>query len=186
MLLDDARNILIRLITELSISCERLEIAGGVRRGKPDVHDLELVAIPKVIEVADLFGNPAREYSLLDAELARLDLRQVKGGAKYKQFALPEGISLDLFITTPDQWGWIFMLRTGSADFNRWLVTPRRYGGALPGHIKCRDGWLWNGPNRIKTPDELDVFRLLDVAWLEPRDRDAIGKAQGLWRRGTV
>jgi DNA polymerase/3'-5' exonuclease PolX len=153
--------------------CERISVAGSVRRGEPFVHDVELVAIPKLVKVADLFGTETASYSMLDAELHRhyLSNRQIKGGEKYKQFALPEGINLDLFITTPEQWGWIFVLRTGHRDFNKWLVTPRRHGGALPGYIKSRDGWLTNGNGPIKTAEESDVFRVLGVEWIEPAYR---------------
>ena len=171
MKLEQAREILDRLALELMPGCERIAVAGSVRRGKSDVHDLELVCVPKLVTVADLFGAPANSYSLLDAELIRLRLHLIKGGEKYKQFALPEGISLDLFITSREQWGWIFVLRTGHKDFGHWLVTPRRHGGALPGYIKSRAGWLTNGNGPIKTAEESDVFRVLGVGWLEPQYR---------------
>ena len=171
MKLEQAREILDRLALELSPGCEQIAVAGSVRRGKPEVHDLEIVCVPKVVTVADLFGAPTNAYSLLDAELIRLGLHQLKGGDKYKQFALPEGINLDLFITTPDQWGWIFVLRTGHRDFNKWLVTPRRHGGALPGYIRPQGGWLTNGNGPIKTAEEQDVFRVLGVEWIEPQYR---------------
>src|SRR3990172_5766083 len=101
MKLEQAHEILDRLTKELMPGCERIEIAGSVRRGKPEVKDLEIVAIPKVVSIKDLFGKETAAYSLLDVELRRLDLHQLKGGEKYKQIALPEGINLDLFITTP-------------------------------------------------------------------------------------
>jgi DNA polymerase/3'-5' exonuclease PolX len=168
MELKQANEIANRLATELSPGCERIAVAGSVRRGKADVKDLEIVAIPKIVTVADLFGTPTNSYSMLDAELHRLGLHLIKGGEKYKQFLLPEGINLDLFITTPEQWGWIFVLRTGHRDFNKWLVTPRRHGGALPSYIKPRDGWITNGNGSVRTPEESDVFRVLGVEWLEP------------------
>ena len=172
MKLDEARGILQYLIGELMHGCERLEIAGGVRRCKPDVHDLELVAIPKIVTVSDLFGNPTNHYSMLDAELHRLTgLLKLSGGKKYQKYMLPEGITLDLFITTADQWGWIYTLRTGHKDFGHWLVTPRRHGGALPGYIKSQGGWLTNGNGPIRTPEESDVFRMLGVEWFEPQYR---------------
>ena len=182
MKLEQAREILDRLTNELMPGCERIAVAGSVRRGKSDVHDLELVCVPKLVTVADLFGAPANSYSMLDAELHRhyLSNRQIKGGEKYKQFALPEGINLDLFITTTEQWGWIFVLRTGHKDFGHWLVTPRRYSGALPGYIKPQGGWLTNGNGPIRTPEESDVFRVLGVEWIEPELRCT--EHRGMWK----
>jgi hypothetical protein len=40
----------------LAPSCHRIEIAGSIRRGKPQVEDIELVALPKLVP-ADLFGD---------------------------------------------------------------------------------------------------------------------------------
>lgn len=161
-----------RLVAELRPGCERIEIAGSVRRKKRDVHDIEIVALPKLVRVSDLFGNPTAEYSLLDAELTRLNLHQIKGGDRYKQYALPDGINLDLFIVRqPAQWGVIFTLRTGPADFSKWLVTQRRYGGALPSHYQIREGGVYNGPNLVKTPEEKDFFALLGLDWIEPEHR---------------
>lgn len=171
MELDRAQGIAQYLFGELIFGCERIAIAGSVRRGKPNVKDLEIVAIPKIVTVADLFGNPTNSYSLLDAELQRLNMLKIFGGEKHRKYMLPAGIALDLYITSKDQFGWIFTLRTGHADFSHWLVTPRRQGGALPGWIRSRDGWLTNGENKCKTPEEQDAFNLLGVAWIEPEFR---------------
>ena len=55
------------LIETLRPHCERIEIAGSLRRGKPDVGDIELVCIPKADEMRDLFGG----VTLADLESAR-------------------------------------------------------------------------------------------------------------------
>ncbi len=34
----------------LSSSCERIEIGGGIRRGKPEPHDIEIILVPKPCE----------------------------------------------------------------------------------------------------------------------------------------
>lgn len=54
------------LVGEMSGACERIEIAGGLRRGKADVHDMEIIAIPKTTAATDLFGNVVSSESALD------------------------------------------------------------------------------------------------------------------------
>jgi len=44
--LEDARQIIGELVALLRPACERIEIAGSVRRGKLEVHDAEVVIIP--------------------------------------------------------------------------------------------------------------------------------------------
>jgi hypothetical protein len=47
-------------------------------------------------------------------------------------FPLAE-IAIDLFIVLPPaQFGAFFAIRTGTAEFSQWLVTPREKGGAIP------------------------------------------------------
>ena len=50
---------------ELSSVCDRIEIAGSLRRERSTIGDIELVAIPKLFppEERDLFGNPVGKPS---------------------------------------------------------------------------------------------------------------------------
>lgn len=47
MNLDYAKQIAEALIEELRPYCERISIAGSIRRGKQEVKDIEIVAVPK-------------------------------------------------------------------------------------------------------------------------------------------
>ena len=68
--LAEAQRIAGAIVGQLDPSCVRLEIAGSLRRGRPDVGDIELVAIPRFIEEpSGLFET--QQVSLLDRALAR-------------------------------------------------------------------------------------------------------------------
>ena len=151
--------------------CERIEIAGSVRRLKPDVHDIELCAIPKMQPGNTLFGD-------LVSALAAFDYGQlghvIKGGQRYVQVALHEGINLDLFVVLPPaQWGVIFTLRTGPADFSTRCVTQRRKGGLLPSYLQVKDGTVRYASTGevIPTPEEEDFFRVLGILPVDPPDK---------------
>lgn len=161
----------------LGAACERTLIAGSLRRKKAEVGDIELVVLPKVEEVRDLFGEITGFRSLLDEALVGLDARLTKNGTRYKQFAW-DGCPVDLFIATRDTWGCIATIRTGSADFTHWLVSPRRQGGGCPSHLRFSEGRIWEGAQALDTPDERDVFAALGQRWVEPEDR-----AAGRWVR---
>lgn len=152
------------LVSLLAPSCERIAIAGSLRRRKPEVGDIELVAIPRARY--DLFG----EKIGYDDPTQGLDAVFTKRGEKYKQFTW-QGMTVDLFLTTPLQWGIILAIRTGPGDFSRKLVTPRLYGGFLPPGFRCEGGWLWREEQRLGTPEEEDVFRLLGLAYIPPEQR---------------
>lgn len=170
------------IANDLAPACERIEIAGGLRRRKPDVHDLELVAIPKILQtpVPNLFGTDHIDYNPLDDYLADLvELGRLapatKNGPRYKQFkVLPSGIYLDLFIVLPpSQWGVIHALRTGPAHYSHWLVSRKEIGGALPNHLKVKDGAVWPmyGGQVIESPTEESFFEVLGIPMPDPADR---------------
>lgn len=168
------------LAAELGPVCEQVEIAGGLRRGKADPHDIELVARPRLEPVTDLFGHRLEDYSLLDERLGELveagRLEPVKDGPRFKQFRVtPEGIVLDLFVVLPPaQWGYIMAIRTGPAHFSQWLVTRRNKNGALPSHLSAHNGALWEGDRQqrvIETPTEADFFSVLGIPMPPPAER---------------
>lgn len=176
----DALALAEHLVTLLQPGCERILIAGSLRRQKKEVGDIELVAMPMLTPALDLFRQPiaGMEHSGLDERLALLKTEgYTKNGPKYKQF-IYQGVSVDLFIASPETWGCVATIRTGSADFTHWLVTPRRSGGGCPSHLKFSEGRLISGGGHYPTPEEIDVFAALEQRWVEPVDR-----IDGRWKR---
>lgn len=170
------------LVETLQPYCERILIAGSLRRQKSEVGDIELVVIPKIEPITDMFGESigGQGRSLLEKALADLGIAFDKNGAKFKQFAWG-GMPIDLFIASPDTWACIATIRTGSADFTHWLVTPRRSGGGCPSHLHFKDGRLMNGGQPITVPDERDLFAALDQRWIAPVDRTEGRWAAKIW-----
>lgn len=171
-----ARTIAEQLIEHLAPYCERIEIAGSIRRDKLDVGDIELVAIPKTIQTYDMFGQHNGQHSLLDDRpLFERFGKIIKAGQKFVQIALWQGISLDLFIVTPPaRWGVIYTIRTGPADFSHWLVTPRSKGGALHTGYRVADGSVYSQRGQELPFDaERDFLDWIGLGWVEPRDRRA-------------
>jgi len=154
---------------ELAPGCVRIEVAGSVRRRAPEVGDIELVIIPKrhgLLE--DSLLDP-----ILDRLVAALRLHRIKSGAKQKQFAiLKADCKLDLFLCEPDNWGMQLAVYTGPENWSRGLVTQWRKGGKLPNNLVVKDGFrIWDGYRHLPTPEEADVFKLLDIPWREPWER---------------
>ena len=143
------------LAADLAPGCARLEIAGSVRRGRAQVHDLEIVAIPAVSSTTrtDLFGEIVAEAQI-DQFAERLRLLQESGswdwrldeelprnGPRYKRFRHRKaGICADVFLIDERGWGGALAIRTGPADFSQALVTLARRRGK---HVA--DGYLIHG-----------------------------------------
>jgi DNA polymerase/3'-5' exonuclease PolX len=163
--------------------CARVEIAGSIRRGKPEVKDVELVCVPKwePSELTDLFGEPellnrALVWAFDEEAFGRVQWIkpgtsevipwEPKRDGKYWRGLLPNGLKLDLFIAQPGNFGAIFLIRTGSAEFSQAIVTHAKRIGK-----PCREGWFTSDDAPHATPEESDVFDLLGLEYLSPEAR---------------
>lgn len=57
MKLSQAQNLASKIVDSMRDACTRVEIAGSIRRCKPECRDIEIVAIPKLGEPIDLLGE---------------------------------------------------------------------------------------------------------------------------------
>ena len=178
MKLEQAQVVAERVKAALAPHCERIEIAGSIRRRKPEVGDIEIVCIPKTVFAPDLFGAPgfADEFktSQRSCEWVRAawligDVvmgRPVDG--KYIKIRTAEGAQVDLFTATAENWGLIYAIRTGSADFSHNVLAS---GWVRQGY-KSVDGMLTRGGSAVPTPEESDLFAAAGVTWTEPENRN--------------
>lgn len=167
--------------------CERIEIAGSIRRRCPTVGDIELVAIPKKRFTENLFGPVEMRLTQLDVFLDEhpVDFPQVRSGERLKELRF-EGFQVDLFLADEERWGVTFTLRTGSADFSKWLVSSRNDGGARrqDRYVKNCRVYQVRDPKPLDTPHEIDVFNALGVPWVPPelRVKGYWGTDMSVWR----
>lgn len=161
------------LVKDLEPGCTRIEIAGSIRRRKPDVGDIEIVCI-RADRTPLVVGQPA---DLLVPILKRLQadglLTWIGGRDRYTQFDLPHShCRLDLFSVTKETWGCQLAIRTGPAEYSKRLVTKRCLGGLCPDELEFRGGRIWTRDGRaLDTPDEDSVFRVLGLKFVQPWER---------------
>jgi DNA polymerase/3'-5' exonuclease PolX len=172
-----ARILANQVVQLLKPACIRLEIAGSIRRQKPaDIGDIEIVAISKIQlglfqSIKDINQPILHTYldSLLGLSIVKLD----EWGPKYRKFTLLEhqDVPVDLFIVTPEQWGYTLAIRTGPASLSKKLVTYRTKRGYLPGHLTVKNSQLWTENGPVPTPEEEHFFQALELPWLDPERR---------------
>jgi DNA polymerase/3'-5' exonuclease PolX len=155
-----ALEIALKLKAELEPHCSRIEIAGSIRRKKPEVKDIEIVAIPKSYDIG-LFQSGVAEilnkYPIVKGHLP----------CKYTQRVLPEGIKIDVFFAEEGNWGLIYAMRTGCAEFSHKVLARRwvKFG------YKSLDGYLYQGDYKIPLNEEEDLFKIIKVRFIPPENR---------------
>ena len=173
-----AREIAEDLISELSGFCDRIEVAGSLRRKRQAVHDIDLVVIPKFVQMNDesLFGHPVQE-NLLEKKLSQLCLRGeldlVANGSKIKRFLKTvdgDTIPIDIYAATGQTWWTLLLIRTGSRNHN--VKLARR---AMDHHMALKadgSGLLTPGGSLIHIHSEDDIFHHLGLAYRLPEERE--------------
>lgn len=169
MELEKAEEIAHDFIKETLPYCDRIGIAGSIRRKKPEVRDIEIVAIPKIEIRQGMFDKIENRHIGFIKALMRYPI--IKGSpetGKYIQLQLP-GIKLDLFLATPLNWGYIFAIRTGGAEFSRLVLAC---GWVRTGY-KGINGMLENVKTgeKIIIKEEIDLFNLINIKYVEPKNR---------------
>lgn len=149
-----------RLYEVLNPLAKRLEIAGSIRRKRPDIKDVEIVALVKDGQLVDTLRMCA--------------IQILKTGPKYTQVIVrdPEvgPVLVDLFQTEdPEQWGMLLFIRTGCADFvERALTHWKRIsdmGYCFENTLRTVTGQI------VPTPEEADVFKALKCRFVAPEER---------------
>lgn len=106
--LDTARAKAIEIVGSLIPFCQKIEIAGSIRRERPFVHDIDLVVIPRSERLADFKAwATTRGYWR-------------KGGTSIWTLMIDE-IQVDVYFATDSSWATMLLIRTGSAAHNIWL-----------------------------------------------------------------
>jgi DNA polymerase/3'-5' exonuclease PolX len=159
---------------------KRWLFAGSLRRGRPEVGDVEHVIEPAFGEV-EIGGGlfPKRERvnlfaSHLDALVAGQTVTKhiygatgFRWGERYRGVDF-RGFNHELFFADADNWGAMLLIRTGPADFSQRVVTALKNGGMY----RQQDGYLWaNGDVKVPVPDEQTYLRLAGMPWKEPHER---------------
>lgn len=165
-----AQRVAAELIEMLDAGCERISVAGSIRREVPMVSDIELLIIPSAAETPLgrlLLGEKLEDLNNRGILRLRPNIRgAVTYGALNKLLLhVPSGIPVDIFTTSRENWGMALFVRTGPRDWNIRAMTRLRALG-LKGHayggIEMEDG------TQVSCPDESTVFYYLQWEAVNP------------------
>ena len=174
--LSEARTLAHQLVTLLSPATSRIEVAGSVRRQKPVVGDIELVAIVEDQDrLVTLLGEVGQT---IKPGVPGVVPWTPKRDARYIRVRLSAGMNLDLFVARPENWGGLFLMRTGSG------IGPdgNTFSGFTPGIFKRWKKLSGGGRmtdcmptmptgEQLDIPEERDFFDLLEMDFVPPEAR---------------
>lgn len=171
MTLKDADAIASGVIAALAEECKKILVVGSVRRRKKLPKDIEVCVIPKEVELCDLFGAGEKTRAPgFAAAVRRLGVIRMGNPEDGKYVKIDLGTcTLDLFIATPENWGFIATIRTGPAEYSAECMKQLRKAGYW-----AKDGTVWDplkGPVTVSSEEEF--FSLIGRVMPAPVERVA-------------
>lgn len=165
----------VKVRDELAPFCERIEIAGSIRRERPEVNDIDLVLIPK--SASSMLQIIAR-CRRTTAHISGIEQSQ------NLKFRFLSGFDLDLFIAhagivdlvskTPSNWGAVMLCRTGSQFHNTQLCELARGKGLKFAPYKGIVVPAEHGEEIIASETEKEIYEALGLEYRDPRKRETL------------
>ncbi len=140
-----------QILKYLKPFCRRIEIAGSIRRKEKNPVDIDIILIPK--------------NRIKLEELMKQKGRFIQGGEKKSRWRI-EGVNLELYYTTEEEWG--AMLLAYSSRFGASIglrVIAKRKGMKLNQYGLFKDG------KRIAGKTEKEIYHALGREWKSPEKR---------------
>jgi DNA polymerase/3'-5' exonuclease PolX len=176
MKLEDAQALSAHIRDLITPCVERVEVAGSIRREKLQVKDIELCVLEPSYE--ELFRVIPQFGYIIKPGTPQVIPWEARVGSKYIRIMTHEGIKLDMFVGTQENWGVLYTMRTGGATG----PDGSAFSGFVPGLFKrwkkLSGGGMMkdclptypDGSN-VTCPEESDFFQLLNMKWVPPNER---------------
>jgi len=152
---EDALPVAEMVVRHLEPLCERIEIAGSLRRKRPVVHDIDIVAQP--YEGQELAMQMALGFAEVVSRGPKIWLLKV------------DGISVDLYLAGPEQFATLLLVRTGSWKHNIALASRARAMGLA---LKASGDGIFRDEERVAWESEKALFQALGMEYIEPEARE--------------
>jgi DNA polymerase (family 10) len=170
-----AKKLAARIVAELEPFCDRIEIAGSIRRERPEVNDIDLVLIPKPGAKDKILNRCAHKLHIVTGG-RRPDLSNVtfvSGSAAPFQLDLffAHDEIIDLVSTKPTNWGAVLLCRTGSMQHNIQLCNYAITRGLKFAPYR---GVIDRNNEIIASATEEEIYGALGLVWRHPRDREVL------------
>ncbi len=153
--LKGAQSIAEGVVRQIGPYCEKVVVAGSIRRQKPFVRDIDLVVIPK-------------DRAALDQSLIVMGGHYTMAGKKITRVQM-DSISLDIYFATPETFATLLLIRTGSTENNMRLCSVAKRKGW---HLAASgEGLFDENRQRIAGDSEESIYEALGLPYQRPEER---------------
>jgi DNA polymerase/3'-5' exonuclease PolX len=162
--LEEADKLAAAIKAAVEANCEKIEVAGSIRRQKPKVHDIDIVVVAK----------SDSEWKRINEILRHLKAKPNCSGNQLIKAYVPcqNGLfQVDFYRAKQETFGIHLLVRTGSAEHNCWLAGHAISKGM---RLKYSEGLIQDG-KPVAGTDEKGVFEALGLPCPQPIQREIVG-----------
>lgn len=193
MKLEEADTFAARVVGAIISLCDRVIIVGSVRRRRPEVNDVDIVAIPDYSDyrIPDALHNTTQITRMKPEEtwtknipkvlFEKLQASVVKAGPELITIKLPHqagspipfgmcyiNVQVDIYRAREETWGVLTLVRTGSKDHNVMLCARAKRMGLM---LSAKQGVIKDG-EVIAGRTEEEIFKALQMDYVPPEQRE--------------
>lgn len=174
-----------RFVALIAPYAERVLVVGSIRRARPEVHDVDVLAIPRLAKKEDWFGGKFEQNLLVDEvdrliATHRVSARKKKDGTTMVgngvAFLDFDGWPVDLYYATEKTWVGLMLVRTGSAGHNQQMAGYALHQGK---RFRADGTGIWNAELTKRLDDgetEESIFKALGIPYRRPEEREVVPK----------
>ena len=144
-------NLAKRIVKQLKPYCRRIEIAGSIRRKKPNPKDIDIVLIPKNRDKLEEFMRKKGKY--------------LQGGEHESTWKI-EGVKIELYYTIDEEWGAALLAYSGKKGSNIGLRMIAKLKG-----FKLNNHGLFKKGKCIAGKSEREIYKALGRPYKKPENR---------------
>lgn len=165
MSLEEADDYAAKVLEALTPFCDKIAVAGSIRRRRPTVGDIDLVAMPRdmngykkrAIKDCELFRDGGQNFTVVSRRGIHIDTFFAEEGAD------------DLFGPNLGNWGTLLLCRTGSRAFNVHLCDRAKSRGLRWHPYKG----MYDDTGLIASATEEEVLAAVGLPFIPPEKREA-------------
>lgn len=142
--------------------CEKVELAGSLRRKKETIGDIDILATTK------------NSRATMDFFCSLDEVKRVKAkGATKANVVLKNNMEADLRVLAPKSFGAALVYFTGSKEHN--IKIRER---AIKKGLKINEYGVWRGKKHITGATEEEVYKTINLPWFVPEIREDRGEVE--------
>lgn len=160
------------VMTQLQPYCNKIELAGALRRGDTHIKATTIICIPQMVKVPhqeSLFGESAERVEIRDPKFCQVvdSLKNMSGTSMQLRFCRMVGdLHVFFHVVKESNWGLLLHQLSGETDYNELMRRRLETFG-----YRIKEDALYRNGKMVSVPDEHALYKFAQMPYSPPEMR---------------